>query len=131
MTKELWVNLPVKDVTKAKAFFKAIGFDIPDSPGNTATSGVVIVGTKKVAVMLFENGQFAGIIQHKLTDTAKSSEMILSFDAESRAEVDEIAQKVKAAGGNVFAEPAEIQGWMYGCAFTDLDGHRWNALHMS
>ena len=25
---------------------------------------------------------------------------------------------------------AEVQGWMYGSGFTDLDGHRWNLLHM-
>jgi predicted lactoylglutathione lyase len=25
---------------------------------------------------------------------------------------------------------AENQGWMYGCSFSDLDGHRWNILYM-
>ena len=28
------------------------------------------------------------------------------------------------------ASPAESQGWMYGCAFADPDGHRWNVLYM-
>ena len=56
--------------------------------------------------------------------------MMISFDAESREEVDEMARKVFEAGGNIFGEPAEIQGWMYGFAFTDLDGHRWNQLYM-
>jgi len=55
---------------------------------------------------------------------------LISIDAESREEVDEWAKKVTAAGGNVFAQPAENQGWMYGCAFADLDGHRWNVLYM-
>ena len=26
MTKEIWINLPVKDVQKAEAFFTGIGF---------------------------------------------------------------------------------------------------------
>jgi predicted lactoylglutathione lyase len=30
----------------------------------------------------------------------------------------------------LFAKPAENQGWMYGCGFFDLDGHRWNILFM-
>ncbi|QQL48911.1 VOC family protein [Mucilaginibacter ginkgonis] len=130
MTKELWLNLPVADVAKARAFFKAIGFDTPDTPGNTANSGVVIVGTKKVAVMLFENQAFKNVTQNGLVDTATASEIMISFDVNSREAVGEVAQNVTAAGGHVFAPPAEIQGWMYGCAFTDLDGHRWNALYM-
>jgi predicted lactoylglutathione lyase len=55
---------------------------------------------------------------------------LFSFDAESREEVDEMAKKVKAAGGTLYAEPAENQGWMYGFAFVDPDGHRWNMLYM-
>jgi predicted lactoylglutathione lyase len=43
----------------------------------------------------------------------KSTEVLLSFDAESRQEVDELAKKVTAAGGKVFAQPGENQGWMY------------------
>ena len=55
---------------------------------------------------------------------------MISIDAESRQEVEDLAQKVNDAGGVVFAKPAEKQGWMYGCGFSDLDGHRWNVLFM-
>ena len=34
------------------------------------------------------------------------------------------------AGGTVFAEPRESNGFMYGCGFCDPDGHRWNVLFM-
>jgi predicted lactoylglutathione lyase len=44
--------------------------------------------------------------------------------------VDELAETAKAAGGTVYAEPGENQGWMYGCGFSDPDGHRWNVLYM-
>lgn len=55
----------------------------------------------------------------------------MSIDTESREEVDILATKIKNAGGTFFAEPAENQGWMYGCGFFDLEGHRWNILHMN
>lgn len=55
---------------------------------------------------------------------------MISFDAESREEVDEMAAKVRAAGGTIFGEPGEIRGWMYGFGFADLDGHRWNMVFM-
>ena len=130
MTKELWMNLPVKDINRSKEFFKNIGFGIKDGPGSTDTSVAISVSEKNTIVMLFQEDVFKSFTQNGLVDTSKSTEVIFSFGAESREEVDEVAKKVTAAGGDVFAPPAEIQGWMYGCAFCDPDGHRWNALYM-
>ncbi len=129
MIKELWVNLPVKNIQKSKKFFTKIGFSFNEDR-ESETMAAMMVGEKKVPVMLFEESTFQNVIQHNVTDTEKSSETMLSFDAESREEVDELAGKVEEAGGNVFSGPAEMQGWMYGCAFTDPDGHRWNVLYM-
>lgn len=128
MTKELWLNLPVKNLKKSKEFFTKIGFSFKDREMENMIA--MEVGQKKVVVMLLDENTFKNAIQHEITDTKQSSEIIISFDAESREEVNEIAKKAEEAGGTVFGKPAEIQGWMYGCAFTDLDGHRWNALYM-
>jgi predicted lactoylglutathione lyase len=131
MTKELWINLPVKNVKKSAEFFDKIGFTIKtDSPGHSNTSIPMSIGAKAVIVMLFEEGAFQGASCMPLADTTKGSEVLFSFDAETRDEVDEMAKKVEAAGGTIFSRPATIQGWMYGCAFADLDGHRWNMLYM-
>jgi predicted lactoylglutathione lyase len=51
-------------------------------------------------------------------------------DAQSREEVDQMAEIVREAGGNIFAEPAESDGWMYAFGFADPDGHRWGVLYM-
>lgn len=130
MTKDLWINLPVKDVQKAREFFTHIGFTHSTRHGNSADSAGMIIGNKNIVVMLFAEHIFKGFSQNELTDTKKGNEVLLSFDAESREEVDEIARKAVEAGGILFSKPAEHQGWMYGCAFTDLDGHRWNVLYM-
>lgn len=130
MTKDLWMNLPVKDLTRAKEFYTAIGFKIGEGPGNSAVTAPLIIGEKNTVIMLFQEDAFKNVTQNGLTDTAKGTEVLFSFGAESEAEVNDVAEKVKAAGGNVFAPPATVQGWMYGCAFTDPDGHRWNALFM-
>lgn len=60
---------------------------------------------------------FKGFNQFPIADTKLSSEILFSFDAENRAEVDELAEKVTEAGGIVFGAPSEHQGWIYGCAF--------------
>ena len=130
MTKELWLNLPVKDVKRSKEFFTKLGFTFNTTHGDSDESACLLVGTKNVVVMLFAEPTFKGFAQTEITDTSKSAEILLSFDAESSTEVDEIAEKVREAGGTVYAEPAEIQGFMYGFCFMDLDGHRWNALYM-
>ncbi|WDF64192.1 VOC family protein [Flavobacterium sp. KACC 22763] len=129
MTKQIWLNLPVKDVAKAKDFFWKIGFSFNEQH-DTPSSTCMIVGEGHFVIMLFEEMLFSSFSQNSITDTKSSSEVLISIDAESREEVDELAEKVKEAGGNVFAPPAESQGWMYGCGFTDLDGHRWNVLFM-
>ena len=128
MTKDLWMNLPVKDINRSKDFFKSIGFGIKD--GATETSVAISVSEKNTIVMLFQEDVFKSFARNGLADTSKTTEVLFSFSADSREEVDEVAKKVTAAGGDVFAPPAEIQGWMYGCAFSDPDGHRWNALFM-
>lgn len=129
MTKQIWLNLPVKEVAKSKAFFAKIGFSFNEQYA-TPQSTCLSVGDTNFPVMLFEEAIFEGFVRNKITDTQSSSEVLISIDAESREEVDEFAKKVEEAGGTVFDKPAEIQGWMYGCGFTDLDGHRWNMLYM-
>ena len=129
MPKEIWINLPVKDVQKAKTFFTSLGF-IANETHSNETMTALQISDKSIAVMLFEANTFSHINQIAITDTKASSEVLFSLDAASKEEVDKWASKAEAAGGHVFAKPATIQGWMYGCAFADLDGHRWNVLYM-
>lgn len=129
MTKELWLNLPVKDIAKAKFFFTKIGFSPNEKLGNSDEMACFLVGDKNTAVMLFPEETFKEFAKSEISDAKAASEVLISVDAETREEVDEMARKAFEAGGRIFAEPAEIQGWMYGCAFADLDGHRWNVLH--
>ena len=55
---------------------------------------------------------------------------LFSLGAVNRQDVDNYAKNAKAAGGTVFAEPGESNGFMYGCGFCDPDGHRWNPVFM-
>ncbi|GAB3935474.1 VOC family protein [Mucilaginibacter myungsuensis] len=131
MTKELWINLPVKGLNEAIDFFTTIGFAFnKNSPGVSPLTAPIQVGSKAITVMLFQEEAFKATCRNEISDTATGTEVLFSFNLASQAEVDELAAKITNAGGNLFAPPAEFQGWMYGCAFADLDGHRWNALYM-
>ena len=130
MIKQIWINLPVIDIQKSTAFFESLGFSFNTKYGNTAHSASLLIGEKNIVVMLFSEQVFESFTRQKISDTATGTEVLFSIDAENREEVDELASKVVAAGGILFAQPAESQGWMYGFGFSDLDGHRWNVLFM-
>ena len=128
MAKEIWANLPVKNVSKAKEFFSRLGFSFSTTMDGGEQFACLLVGTNNFHVLLFQQDIFKTFTQNALADATAATEVMFSIDAENRQEVDDMAEKVTAAGGIVFGKPAEFQGWMYGCAFTDLDGHRWNML---
>lgn len=127
--KELWINLPVKDLGRSREFFSTIGFNImkQGEAGNEMVG--MIVGVHQVHVMLVLEERFKSYSLNALTDTDQSTEALFSISVETKEELDETIGKVKQAGGFVFSEPAE-QNKFYGAGFADLDGHRWNLLVM-
>jgi len=129
MAKDFWLTLPVKDINKSKAFFTQLGFKF-NTQYSDPKSACLLVGEKNVVVMLFEEPAFKGFISGEIADVKQGAEVLLSFDAQSKEEVDELVKKVIAAGGKSNHKPYDMQGYMYGCVFTDIDGHRWNILHM-
>ncbi|MES2187078.1 MAG: VOC family protein [Pseudomonadota bacterium] len=129
MANNLWLNLPVQDLARSRAFFTELGFTFNDIHGRTDLLSMT-VGEPGVIVNLFPAAAFAQIAGAPVSDAPQTAEVLLSLGAGSREEVDTLTAKARAAGATVFGEPNEVQGWMYGCGFADLDGHRWNLLFM-
>ena len=130
MAKEFWLSLPVKDIKRSKDFFTRLGFVIKEGPGNTPSSAPLVVSDKKVVVMLFEEPAFKRFVSQEIADTSKFCEVLLSFDAASKEDVDAIAERAVEAGGKTSHKPYKMDGPMYGCVFSDPDGHKWNVLYM-
>jgi uncharacterized protein len=129
MIKEFWINLPVKDINKSKEFFTKLGFTLNPRFSNSDEMAGLIIGDKNVIVNLFPESTFKNFTRNEIADPKQATEILLSIDAGSREEVDEMVNKAVKAGGTISSEPGG-QGWMYGCVFADLDGHRWNVLYM-
>jgi len=131
MTKEIWANLPVANIDKSVEFFTKMGFKKNERFPFTDTMASFFIGEKsRFVMMLFRNDVLEGFSGNKVSDTSNGTEVLFSIDAESPTEVDEMLQKAEAAGGTIYAQGGEKDGWMYGGGFVDLDGHRWNLLHM-
>ena len=129
MAKDFWLNLPVKDLNRSKEFFTKLGFTFSNGPGATPTSAPMVV--EDVVVMLFEEATFKKIVNQEVANTETACEVLLSFSAYSKEEVDEMAKKAAEAGGKTNHVPSEMKGPMYGCLFSDPDGHKWNVLYLA
>jgi uncharacterized protein len=130
MPSDVWINLPVKDVERSRDFFLDLGFAPNPQYQNGDQAASLILDEKGIVLMLFPEATFSGFSGQRCADTEEGTEVLFSIGVKRREEVDEIVGRVIAAGGNVFSEPREVNGWMYGAGFVDLDGHRWNLLHM-
>lgn len=129
MEGNFWLNISAKDLNKSKEFFIKLGFQMNEMHvGPDMVS--MFIGSKKTILNLFSETKLQGFMSQPVTETNKSNEIIFSIGASSPEEVDNIAKMAVAAGAKIFANPGFKDGWMYGCGFADLDGHRWNILYM-
>lgn len=125
--KQIFVNLPVKDLDRSVEFFTKMGFTFnPDFTDENATS--MIIG-ENIFAMLLKEKFFSTFTKKPLADAKTTTEVINAFSVGSRQEVDDIIEKALAAGGKQYKE-AEDHGWMYGRNFEDLDGHQWEFFFM-
>lgn len=127
MNKQIFVNLPVKDLPASMEFFKALGFSFNLQFTNAESTCMVISDT--IFAMLLVEGKFASFAPHPICDAKKNTEVLLALSCENRAEVDELVKKAVAAGGTTYKEPQD-HGFMYGHGFQDLDGHVWEVFYM-
>ena len=127
ISRQIFVNLPVKDLNKSIAFFERLGFAFnPQFTNENATC--MIVGENIYAMLLVENF-FAGFTPKPIADAKQSTEVLIALSAESRNEVDAMIENAISGGGREPREPQD-HGWMYGRSFEDLDGHIWEVAFM-
>ena len=125
--RKLFVNLPVRDLTRSMAFFSKLGFSF--NPQFTDDRAACMVVSEDAFVMLLVEDFFKGFTKKAIADAATSSESILALSASSRAEVDQLVEAAIAAGGTHALAPMD-HGFMYGWSFYDPDGHHWEVFWM-
>jgi uncharacterized protein len=123
----IFVNLPVKDLAVAKAFYGALGFGFNEQFADEHAASVII--EENIWAMLLTRERFADFVAGEVGDPAQGTTVINCLSAGSRAEVDDLLAKALAAGGKPW-KPVMDQGPMYGASFTDPDGHVWEVMWM-
>ncbi|HTN09281.1 VOC family protein [Agriterribacter sp.] len=127
MSTKIFVNLPVKDLSRSKDFFTQLGFSF--NTHFTNDRGACMIVSEDIFVMLLVERFFKTFTNKQVADASKTTETILALSAGSREEVDELVSKALKAGATV-PHKKQDQGWMYGHGFQDLDGHLWETIYM-
>jgi predicted lactoylglutathione lyase len=130
MQRMIFVNLPVQDLERSKAFYEAIGFRNEPKFSNDAAAMMVLSDT--ISVMLLTHPFYATFTRKPIADAANSSQVMLCISCDSPAEVDRIVDAAAAAGGKIDQSLKSETGGgpMYGRDFEDPDGHQWEPLWM-
>lgn len=128
MPKQIFINLPVRDLAKAKAFYAAIGAVAnPQFSDDTAACMVV---SDTIFVMLLTHPKWASFTRKPIADAHQTSEVMLALSADDRAAVDAMVAAAGASGGRADVNPPQDLGFMYGRSFEDVDGHIWETFVM-
>ena len=129
MNKQIFVNLPVKDLNKSKQFFSALGYTFNPQFSNE-NGACMIISEDSIFAMLLAEPFFKSFIDKQIANAHEVTEVLTCLSCESRQEVDDLVAKALAAGGKVPRAPQD-HGFMYAHGFEDLDGHIWELAYMS
>lgn len=123
----IFINLPVRDLQKSNLFFKELGFEFNPHFSNEQATCMLI--NDKAWVMLLTESYFKTFIRKEISDTSRTTEVLVAIDRESSAAVDNFVDKALRLGA---AEARDVQdlGFMYSRAFNDPDGHTWEVFWM-
>lgn len=127
MPQMIFVNLPVTDIARARAFYEGLGWTINEQFSDASAACVVVSDT--IYLMILNHEKFASFATKPLASPATTTAVMTAFSADSRAAVDALAEAALKHGGT---EPkaATDMGFMYGRTFHDPDGNVLEAFWM-
>jgi uncharacterized protein len=126
-SRKIFVNLPVKDLKRSVDFFTQLGFTF--DPRFTNENATCMILGDEAFVMLLVEDFFKTFTKKGIADSRASNEAILAISADSKEEVDQVADKALASGGQAAMDPQD-HGFMYVRSFQDPDGHHWEVAWM-
>lgn len=129
MPQMIFVNLPVTDLEKSKAFYEAVG--AANNPAFTDdTAACMVVEEGSIHVMLLTHEKWATFTSKTIPDARTTAQVLICVSADSRDAVDGQVDKAVKAGGKADPTPTQDYGFMYGRSFEDPDGHIWEVMWM-
>ncbi len=127
MSRMIFVNLPVRDLDRAKSFYTALGFTV--NPQFSDHNAACMVLSETIYVMLLVEPFFATFINKPIADARETVQMLLALSCDSREAVQAMMATALSSGGSE-SMPPQDHGFMYSHSFRDPDGHIWEPMWM-
>lgn len=127
MIRQIFVNLPVQDLVRSQAFFRALGLSF--NPRFTNEQGACLEIAENIYAMLLVQPFFQGFTRKPVSDAHQTTEVLLALSVDSRDEVAALVNQAVAAGATT-PNPPQDHGFMVQHGFADLDGHQWEVFWM-
>jgi len=127
MAKQIFINLPVKDLQKSSDFYTSLGFTI--NPQFSDDKGKCMVWSEIIYVMLLTHEKFSSFATKPIADTKSKLAGLFALSVDSLDEVNSMMTNGIRAGG---IEPNEKREYPFMLQRTieDFDGHTWEIFYM-
>jgi len=123
------IALPTADRPTTHRFYAALGYETPGDPADDGVpEPLQVVVNDGAWIMFIPPGGFGWVTAGRETAPPEVCECLLTRDAGSSAEVDDLVARARSAGAEVLSEP-EQKPWGYTGVFADPDGHLWQVIH--
>lgn len=128
MSRQVYINLPVSDLTASTVFYEKLGFT--KNPAFSDDNASAMQWSDTIAVMLLKHEFYQQFIRNKKIGDAKTtSSVLLALSFDNRHEVQQFADRAKANGGDYYRIDVGVsEDQMFGYEVLDLDGHQWEAV---
>ncbi len=123
--KQIFINLPVKDVEASMNFYNQLGFTV--NPLFTFDDQKCMVWSDQIYVMLQTHEMFKSGNTKNIADPKKNTIATFTLPVESLDRVNEIMENGIEAGGTE-SMPMLDEGFMQVRSIEDLDGHNWGII---
>jgi hypothetical protein len=123
MSHIVYVNLPVADAARARAFYEGLGFSTVEQ--FTGEHTICIRLTEGACLMLLDRETFASFAPGPgpVADPHESTGVLVAIPRDIREAVDAIVEAAVAHGGSDTGRKQEYGDVMYGRCFRDPDGN--------
>jgi predicted lactoylglutathione lyase len=125
--KQVFINLPVKDVERSMNFYTQLGFTV--NPQFSDEQAKCMIWSDTIFVMLMSHEKLTGFTKKPIADTKIGLAALFALSVESVDQINEIVDKGLQAGGTE-PMPMADYGFMQLRKIEDYDGHTWEIFFM-
>ncbi|MFI9505964.1 VOC family protein [Nocardia sp. NPDC052566] len=131
-SKMIFINLPVADLGRSKAFYEALGWKVNQEFSDDNAACIVV--DDNICVMLLTRGFFPTFSKRPIADTVSTIGALYTVALPSAQAVDELAEAAMRAGAteevNEERRAQEQLVGLHGRTFIDPDGYQWEPFWM-